>query len=506
MLLIFPPLAKPCEPPAGIARLAGALQAAGKECAIVDANIEGLSFLLQSPHAPEDTWSRRAFRHLDHNLDNLCDAKFYSNYSRYQRGVLDVNRVLEQVGKSHGLSLNLANYQDERLSPLKTADLLQAADTPEANIFFPYFKPRLESLLEENNPVMVGFSLNFLSQALTTFAMVGFLKKIMPALPVVVGGGLITSWMRNPAWQNPFAGLIDHLVAGPGEQQLLSLLGEQDTVSAPSPDYQELTTKKYLAPGFILPYSASSGCYWNKCSFCPETAEGNPYTALPNEQVLLELKQLKAQTKPSLIHFLDNAISPKLMAALTEQPPGVPWYGFTRADKQLADPEFCRRLKQSGCLMLKLGLESGDQRVLDAMNKGIDLALVSRVLEALKQAGIATYVYLLFGTPAESIKEAGKTLFYIAKHHEAVTFLNLAIFNMPVCSPEASNLAVHDFYEGDLSLYSDFAHPRGWNRKNIRRFLEREFKRHPAITPIIQRDPPLFTSNHASFFTARYSG
>ena len=125
------------------------------------------------------------------------------------------------------------------------------------------------------------------------------------------------------------------------------------------------------------------------------------------------------------------------MAALAEQPPGVPWYGFARADRQLADPEFCRRLQQSGCLMLKLGLESGDQGVLDAMDKGIELALVSRVLDALKQAGIATYVYLLFGTPAESIDEARKTLAFIAHHHEAVTFLNLAIFNMPICSPEA---------------------------------------------------------------------
>ena len=155
--------------------------------------------------------------------------------------------------------------------------------------------------------------------------------------------------------------------------------------------------------------------------------------------------------------------------------------------------------------MLKLGLESGDQGVLDAMDKGIDLALVSQVLASLKQAGIATYVYLLFGTPAESIDEARKTLSFIADHYEAVTFLNLAIFNMPVCSPEADHLVLHDFYEGDLSLYSSFIHPRGWNRKKIRQFLDREFKRHPLITPIIQRDPPIFTSNHASFFATQFT-
>ena len=499
MLLIFPPLAKPCEPPAGIARLAGAVQAAGGKCTLVDANLEGISFLLHGQHNPEDTWSRRAVRHLDTNLQKLQTPELYTNFSRYQRAVSDVNRVLEMVGKTRKLGLNLANYQDDTLSPLQSADLLQAAQGYRENIFFPYFQERLAGLIREDNPALIGFSLNYLSQALTTFAMIGYVKRNHPRLQVVLGGGLLTSWMRNPSWQNLFGDLVDHLVAGPGEEQLLDLLGLDSAAGEHVPVFQDLAGHKYMAPGFILPYAASSGCYWNKCSFCPETAEGNPYTYIPTGQVLQELSRLCSQTHPSLVHFLDNAISPKLMAGLAEFPPGVPWYGFARADRQLADPEFCLRLKKSGCLMLKLGLESGDQGVLDAMDKGIDLALVVRVLTALKQAGIATYVYLLFGTPSESIAEARKTLAFIAEHHEAVTFLNLAIFNMPVCSAEARTKAVQNFYEGDLSLYTDFVHPRGWDRKKIRRFLDKEFKRHPAIAPIIQRDPPVFTSNHAPF-------
>ncbi|MBW1749675.1 MAG: radical SAM protein, partial [Deltaproteobacteria bacterium] len=153
MLLISPPIVKPCEPPAGIARLAGALQAAGKKCTIVDASIEGFYFLLRNGQlSSEDTWSRRAVRHLDENLHRLRDPALYSNFSRYQRAVLDINKVLEQDGKSHRLTLQLANYQDQVLSPLKSADLLQSADSPETNIFFPYFETRLEELLVETNP------------------------------------------------------------------------------------------------------------------------------------------------------------------------------------------------------------------------------------------------------------------------------------------------------------------------------------------------------------------
>jgi len=69
-----------------------------------------------------------------------------------------------------------------------------------------------------------------------------------------------------------------------------------------------------------------------------------------------------------------------------------------------------------------------------------------------------------------------------------------------VQGPETAPLETAPFYEGDLSLYRRFSHPRGWNRADVRRFLEREFRRHPALTPILQRDPPFFTSNHAPFF------
>jgi hypothetical protein len=499
MLLIHPPVAKACEPPAGIARLAGALRGNGHECSLLDMNLEGQLFLLGLPVDAGDTWSRRSAKNLSGNLDALRSVHLYQNFSRYQRAVADVNRVVEVVGRQGDASISLANYQ-ENLSPLKSDDLLQAANQPEKNIFFPYFSKRLQQLLDDDNsPAVVGFSLNYLSQAVCTFAMIGFLRKNYAGLQIVVGGGLITSWLRNPGWQNPFAGLVDHLVAGPGENPLLDLLGNEPG-RYHAPDYNGLPLAGYLAPGFILPYAASSGCWWNRCSFCPETAEGNPYVSMKPEQVLEDIQHLADNTGPALIHFLDNAISPALLKKMIERPPGVQWYGFARVTPELTDMDFCRSLRRSGCVMLKLGLESGDQDVLDAMNKGIDLEMVSRALDCLKEAGIATYVYLLFGTPSETVGAARRTLEFTVQHSEAITFVNLAIFNMPVCGEDADRLGSGKFYEGDLSLYTDFDHPLGWHRREVRRFLDQEFKKHPAIVPIIQRDPPLFTSNHAPFF------
>jgi len=71
---------------------------------------------------------------------------------------------------------------------------------------------------------------------------------------------------------------------------------------------------------------------------------------------------------------------------------------------------------------------------------------------------------------------------------------------MPVADQELAGVDPRDFYEGDLSLYVDFDHPGGWSRKKVRQFLDKEFKRHPAIASILRRTPPVFTSNHAPFF------
>jgi radical SAM superfamily enzyme YgiQ (UPF0313 family) len=193
-------------------------------------------------------------------------------------------------------------------------------------------------------------------------------------------------------------------------------------------------------------------------------------------------------------------MSPAFLKAMAARESRTPWYGFARVTPLLADPDFCVSLRRSGCVMLKLGIESGDQDVLDALGKGIRVEDSLRVLQSVKAAGIGTYVYLLFGTPAEDRSGAEKTFDFIAKNHGLIDFLNLSIFNLPRGSAEALALQTYDFSEGDLSLYQGFVHPRGWDRKQVRRFLDRELKRHPAVAAIVRADPPSFTSNHAPFF------
>lgn len=485
--------------------LSGALASHNVEHTLLDANLEGMFSLLKKQFVPADTWTRRAYRNLSKNLLSLKNWSTYTNIDVYKRTVLDVNRLLAMSGTEHA-RISLADYHDTRLSPIKSHDLRYAAFHPEENPFYAYFSSRLPPIIECDGTTVAGFSLNYLSQALSTFAMIGFLKRDFPSITIVLGGGLVTSWMSGINREGLFNNLVDHCVAGPGEYQLLALLHKQPPPQMHvAPSYDSLPVGDYIAPGLILPFQSSTGCYWGQCSFCPERAEGTAYSQIPPDTAAIELRNLATSMKPALIHLVDNAISPALMEAIAKQPPGAPWYGFARITPHLKDPGFCIALKQSGCVLLKLGLESGDQNVLDAMQKGTDLATASLALQTLGKAGISTYVYLLFGTPAETRTEARNTLNFVVKHAEQIQFVNAAIFNLPINSPEAASLETSSFYEGDLSLYAAFQHPRGWDRQLVRQFLDTEFRRHPVIRSIIRNHPPIFTSNHAPFFAWKRS-
>ena len=177
ILLIHPPVAKPCEPPGGIGKLYGALKAHGVKCRVLDANLEGLLHLLHQPTPSSDTWGIRSSRNLLSHLTLLKNRQGYHQIDRYKRAVMDLNHLLEMKGRNIGLRVGLSDYEDRKLSPVRSADLIRSAERPEKNPFYPYFHRRLPGLLERQGSSLVGLSVNYLSQALTAFAMIGFLRR-----------------------------------------------------------------------------------------------------------------------------------------------------------------------------------------------------------------------------------------------------------------------------------------------------------------------------------------
>lgn len=586
MILIYPPVAKISEPPPGVAILSGALRENNIDCKVIDANLEGMLWLARSSEASSvrvDKWSRRAVTHLERNLSDLKDISIYKNMAKYRQRVMELNRAVA-IAPSEKFKISLSDYTDSSLTPVNSKDLLLSAREYNQNPFYPFFETYLARKIEgyRHSSCYIGISLCYLSQALTAFALSGWIRARFPDRKIVMGGGLVTSWMSMPTWSDPFKDLIDLMVRGRGEEALVSLssgggdLSNMDNKSqskiAPSemdlsrmdlpascvplnraisvnrdvkdqktgvdlkrksyrPDFSFCNWDQYIAPGRTLPFRTTSGCYWNRCRFCPEKAEGNRYQPDKKGDLLVDLQHLVNKYRPNYVHFIDDAIPPYFLKALASRHMSKPsiseishrevvtsdlisensktdqfypftWYGFVRFTKELANPEFCHALYRSGCRLLKLGLESGDQAVLDKMEKGTDLKLASQVLTSLKSAGIQTYVYLLFGTQFEDEPEAERTLDYVLHHSDRISFLNLAIFNLPRFSEDAGSLETTLFSAGDLSLYLSFKHPMGWDRKRVRMFLEKKFKKHPAIGEILQHDPPFFTSNHAMFIAS----
>lgn len=505
ILLIYPPVALPDAPPAGIARLSGYLRAVGADCRAVDFNLEGMLEAIRRDIPAGDTWTRRAKGKVDKHVAALRSFPLYSHPDRYRRAASDVNRVFQVAGRDKGARMSLSNFVHPFLSPVRSADLAAAARDFRDNPFFPFFSKRIRALFSEKAFDITGISVNFTGQALCAAAIAGFLREYAPETRIVFGGGLITSWMNIPGFSNPLAGIADEMIPGPGERHLSALCGAEKTHPAGrgcTPgfpcDFSDFDARRYLSPVFVMPIAASDGCYWRKCRICPEKAGNTPYRPFPPERVALAAAS--PDKTPGLLHFTDNALSPKFMKFLAANPPKTPWYGFARITPHLADPDFVAALAGSGCVMLKIGIESASQRVLDAMEKGTTVELISRVLSTLKAASISVYGYLLFGTPAENEDSAFATRDFVLAHADCIDFLNLAIFNLPAYCGEADNLATRPFYEGDLSLYADFVHPEGWHRERVRRFLAKRFAAEKPIRRIIKNDPPFFSSGHAPFF------
>ena len=504
LLLLYPPAAKASEPPPGIARLIGTLKSRGIEVKGLDLNLQCTLDLLQQAVVPDDTWSQRAGKNRQRHFQTLRSGKGARSFATYVRMVNDLNRILEMAGQAAGIELSLANYADPALSPLSSKDLMVASKKFARNIYYPFFSKILAQELSLAHYDYVGISINYLSQALTGFAIAGFLRTTYPHLKIIAGGGLINSWLHKPDWSDPFHTLFDHCIGGCGEKPLLKYLNADQTGPVKClPDYSDFHLADYLSPGVIIPYSSADGCYWNKCKFCPDQVENNPYEPLPPTTVQTETHALHRLYQPHLLHFLDNAIPPATLRGLAADPPGPAWYGFVRAEKLLLDRSFCMGLAASGCVMLKIGVESGSQQVLDQMRKGTIIENVRQILENLNRAKIGTYVYLLFGTPYETEHQAWQTSQFIEQNINHISYLNLAIFNMVLDSNPAA-FPYDRMRKEDLSLYQHFTHPHGWDRQKIRRFIHSQFRRNERISKILQNDPPHFTSNHAPFFTEGY--
>lgn len=172
------------------------------------------------------------------------------------------------------------------------------------------------------------------------------------------------------------------------------------------------TTRRYHGVSQLTVMTAR-GCPF-QCTWCCKPIFGARYRHRSAKNVVREMLELKKHYQPGMIRFADDILTinrRKFLALADEieaQDAQIPFECLTRVD--LVDDEILERLKDIGCLRILYGVETGSQRVLDAMKKGTKVEQVHRISRLTRAKGIEQYWFLIYGYPPEDIHDLRLTV------------------------------------------------------------------------------------------------
>lgn len=207
------------------------------------------------------------------------------------------------------------------------------------------------------------------------------------------------------------------IVRGPERPQIKSL--------------DSLATPQAYFPTHIL--MTSRGCPW-ACTFCgAETSWGRGFRANSIDYVLDAMEAVLPTLSVKMIQIKDDTFTTNkkrvldFCKALRARNLGVLWSCDTRVD--LLTDELCKEMRLAGCSRLSLGVESGSQQVLDAIDKKITPDEIARSTELAKKYGIKVRYYMMLGNRGETRETFEETLRFLerARPHEYV-FSCLSIY------------------------------------------------------------------------------
>jgi anaerobic magnesium-protoporphyrin IX monomethyl ester cyclase len=202
--------------------------------------------------------------------------------------------------------------------------------------------------------------------------------------------------------------------------QRLSRNPAWESLTAPSRDLIDLEPYRKAwkeAHGyFSANMVAGRGCPF-RCNWCAKPISGDRFQLRPAEEVAEEMRRLKVEAQADHIWFGDDIFAlnhhwmQKFAAEVTARDARVPFKIQSRAD--LMSEETVAALKAAGCTEIWMGVESGSQKILDAMDKGLKISAVIAARQRLQEAGIRACYFLQFGYPGETWVDLQQTIAFV---------------------------------------------------------------------------------------------
>jgi len=164
---------------------------------------------------------------------------------------------------------------------------------------------------------------------------------------------------------------------------------------------------------FSLNVVASRGCPY-RCNWCAKPIYGDSFSARSPEMVAREMRQLKCEFGADHLWFADDifGLRPRwvreLAAEVEKLDAAVPFKMQSRVD--LMSPDNVFALRRAGCAEAWMGVESGSQKILDAMEKGTRVEQMAKARKNLRHEGIRACYFLQFGYPGETWHDIQSTI------------------------------------------------------------------------------------------------
>ncbi|HBT97119.1 MAG TPA: B12-binding domain-containing radical SAM protein [Desulfobulbaceae bacterium] len=291
-------------------------------------------------------------------------------------------------------------------------------------------------------PELVGFSTTT-SAFLDAWQLTQGLKRIEPDLPVVFGGVHVSAIGGDLLRQFPE---IDFLVIGEGEVTLGELAAKRnpadiaglvfrdgekiitnpvrqpitDLDSLPFPAYDKLAGfpdryelplfSSINAPGATM--VTSRGCPY-QCSYCDRSVFKRGYRYNSAAYIYEHMAWLRKRFGVRHLNIYDDLFTlhreriEELCGKLIAKPLGLHFNCAVRVGH--SDDQLLRLLKKAGCLMVSLGIESGDPRLLEVHKPGVYLEEVKTTVARIQAHGLRAKGLFMMGLPGESEESIKKT-------------------------------------------------------------------------------------------------